>query len=139
MRKSLTPEALTDVTHDWLVKQKDAEPHKSGWLVGDCWMDRESVRAHAETCETCRDWAYLCTQWRAEEGTQHAVREVSGETFVVASEFTLLPPEDIADVEAKRYAVVDWDSETLRVDGDVVDEDDPMYETYWAAINAAEA
>ncbi len=135
----MTPDELTDVTHDWLVKQSEQEQHKGGWLVGDCWMDRESVRAHAETCATCRDWAYLCTQWRAVEGSQHAVREVSGEMLVSASEYTLYPPEDIADVGAKRYAVVDWDTEALRVDGEAIVPGDPMYETYWAAINAAGA
>lgn len=137
MRKSLNPEALTDVTHDWLVKQQDAESHKGGWLVGDCWMDRESVRAHAETCPTCRDIAYAATQWRAEPGQQYTSVEPHGETTVDAQEFLLLPPEE--SDEQKRIVLVDYNREMLWVDERWLDDDDPMADVYWAAINAAGA
>lgn len=49
--------ALTDLTADWIAAQESEEPHKGGWLVGDCWVDRHGYYAHAATCTDCRTTA----------------------------------------------------------------------------------
>lgn len=50
----MTEDELTDLTADWIFAQQDAEPQKGGWVVGDCWVDRESYRIHAAICTDCR-------------------------------------------------------------------------------------
>lgn len=45
---------ITDLTEEWIYAQRDEEPHKGGWLVGDCWVDRHSYADHARECPECR-------------------------------------------------------------------------------------
>lgn len=53
----MTEDELTDLTAAWLYAQKDTEPQKGGWVVNDCWVDRESYRIHAAICIDCRTHA----------------------------------------------------------------------------------
>lgn len=128
---------LTDVTIAWLYKQKYVEPHKGGWIVDDCWVDNESMRKHAETCTACRAAALRATQWKADAGKQFTHIEPHGETVVDAQEFTMFPPEE--SDKSPFTVLVDYNREELRVDDRWLDDDDPMADVYWAAINAAGA
>lgn len=55
--------------------------------------------------------------------------------YVEVEQFDLIPPDELG--EGPREVVVNYDRELLRVNGVLLDDDDPMWGVYWAAIHAA--